>query len=111
APGGSFTTTLTYSNYSASTLSGLQLSAPVPAGASFVSADGGGVLGADGVVRWSLGPLAAGATDMVHLSLQAAAITPATAGLVVVDATLNDSSNDLVAEANGALTVYASPIF
>ncbi len=110
-PGGSFTTTLTYSNYSAGTLSGLQLSVPVPAGASFVAADGGGVLGADGLVRWAPVPLAAGITDMVHLTLQAAAIAPATAGLVVVDATLNDASNDLVAEANGALTVYASPIF
>jgi hypothetical protein len=108
-PGGSFTTTLTYHNYSAGTLTGLQLSAPVAAGASFVSADGGGVLGADGVVRWSPGPLAAGATDMVHLTLQAAAIAPATAGLVVVDATLNDSSNDLLAEASGALPVYPAP--
>ncbi len=104
-----FTTTLTYSNYSAGTLSGLQLSVPVPAGASFVAADGGGMLGADGVVRWAPVPLAAGVTDMVHLTLQAAAITPATAGLVVVDATLNDASNDLVTEANGALTVYPAP--
>ena len=109
APGGSFTTTLTYSNYSASTLSGLQLSAPVPAGASFVAADGGGVLGDDGVVRWAPGPLAAGATGAVHLTLKA--IAPATVGLVVVDATLNDSSNDLLADASSALPVYTSPVF
>ncbi len=102
-PGGSFTETLTYHNYSASTLSGLQLSAPVPAGASFVSADGGGVLGGDGVVRWSLGPLA-GATGVVHLTLQAAAIAPATAGLVAVYAALNDSGGNLLADASGALT-------
>jgi hypothetical protein len=109
-PGGSFTAARTYHNYSASTLSGLQLSAPVPPGASFVSADGGGVLGGDGVVRWSLGPLA-GATGVVHLTLQAAAIAPATAGLVVVDATLNDSSGNLLADASGALTVYTEPVF
>src|SRR5438045_5811426 len=47
APGESFTTTLTYHNYSAGPLSGLQLSALVPAGASFVPADGGGALSND----------------------------------------------------------------
>ena len=53
APGESFTYTLAYHNAGASTLSGSQVSLPVPVGASFVSADGGGVLGTDGVVRWT----------------------------------------------------------
>ncbi len=109
-PKESFTTTLTYHNYSAATLSGLQLSAPLPAGASFVSADGGGVLGSDGVVRWSPGPLAASATGAVHLNLQVGLIAPATGGLLVVDAALNDSSNDPLADASEALPVYATPV-
>ena len=42
-PGGSFSYTLTYHNASASPLSGSQLSLPIPANATFVSADGGEV--------------------------------------------------------------------
>ena len=52
--GGSFSYTLAYHNGTASGLSNAQLSLPVPVGASFVSADGGGVLGTDRVVRWTL---------------------------------------------------------
>jgi hypothetical protein len=111
APAEQFTTTITYSNYSAGTLSGLQLSVPLPAGTSFVSADAGGVLGTDGVVRWAPSPLASGATDQVHLTLQAAAITPASAALVIVDATLDDSSNDLLTDASLDLEVFPASVF
>jgi hypothetical protein len=45
--GGSFSYVLAYHNGAASALSSAQLSLPVPVGASFVSADGGGALG-----RW-----------------------------------------------------------
>ena len=108
-PGASFTTTLTYNNYTGSTLSGLQLSLPLPAGATFVAADGGGVVGGDGIVRWSPGPLASGATGVVHLTLKATTITPASAGLLLLDATLDDSSNTPLADASTALPVYPEP--
>jgi hypothetical protein len=76
-PGGlSFSYTLVYHNANASTLSGSQLSLPIPANATFVSADGGGVKGTDGIVRWTPAPLAHGASGQVHLTLQNAT-TPA----------------------------------
>lgn len=64
-PGGSFSYTLVYHNASASTLSG-------SLNATFVSADGGGVKGADGFVRWTPAALGAGATGQVHLNLKTA---------------------------------------
>jgi hypothetical protein len=60
ASGGNFSYTSAYHNGSASGLSSAQLSLPLPTGASFVSANGGGVLGADGVVRWTLSSVPAG---------------------------------------------------
>jgi hypothetical protein len=59
--GGSFSYSLAYHNGTASALANAQLSLPVPVGASFISATGGGVLGTDGVVRWTLSSVAAGA--------------------------------------------------
>jgi hypothetical protein len=60
APGGSFSYTLAYHNASSSTLSGSQLSLPIPLNTIFVSADGGGVKGTDGIVRWTPAALGAG---------------------------------------------------
>src|SRR6202043_321747 len=53
-PGGNFIYTLTYHNGTASALAGAELSVLVPVGASFVSADGGGAVGSDGAVHWTL---------------------------------------------------------
>src|SRR5262249_55856126 len=64
-PGGAFAYTFAYHNASPAPLANVELSMPVPAGASFVSADSGGVLGADGIVRWPLGTLAVAATGQV----------------------------------------------
>ena len=68
--GGSFSYTLAYHNGTASGLSNAQLSLPVSVGTSFVSADGGGVLGTDRVVRWTLSSVPAGASGEVNVTLE-----------------------------------------
>ena len=100
APGGDFTYALTCANISATARTGVTLSAPVPAGASFVSADGGGQL-IDGVVNWTLGTLAAGADTQLHATFRASTIdfTP----LGPVNATLTDDSGDVARATIGAL--------
>jgi uncharacterized repeat protein (TIGR01451 family) len=105
APGGNFTYTLTCANISATARNGVTLSASVPAGASFVSADGGGQL-IDGVVNWTLGTLAAGDDTQLHATFQASTIdfTP----LGPVNATLSDDSGN-VARASDTRAVYATP--
>jgi acyl dehydratase len=57
--GGEYVYTLTYGNRGAFSASGTTLSLPLPAGATLVSATGGGVQ-AGNAVEWSLGTLAAG---------------------------------------------------
>src|SRR5580704_6428665 len=91
APGGSFSYTLAYHNASSSSLSGSQLSLPIPVGATFVSADGGGVKGTDGVVRWSPSALGAGATGEVHLSLKSSTMPAIQAALLIEAAWTNTS--------------------
>jgi conserved repeat domain len=103
-PGGNFTYTLTCANISATARNGVTLRASVPAGASFVSADGGGRL-IGGVVNWTLGTLTAGDDSQVHVTFQAGAPdTP----LGPVNATLTDNSRN-VAKASDARAVYAIP--
>jgi hypothetical protein len=110
APGGSFSYTLAYHNASSSSLSGSQLSLPIPVGATFVSADGGGVKGTDGVVRWSPSALGAGATGEVHLSLKSST-TPAIQAALLIQAAWRNSSSQILAQASDAKAVYASPAF
>src|SRR5207248_10553349 len=71
APGGKFTYTFATANLSGSSLPGTTLRATLPAGASFVSADSGGVLNA-GTVTWSMGTLPVGANVQVHATFRAA---------------------------------------
>ena len=105
APGGNFTYTLSCANISATALNGVTLRASVPAGASFVSADGGGTL-IGGVVSWTLGTLTAGDDSQLHATFRASptANTP----LGPVDALLADNSGN-VARASDARAVYATP--
>jgi hypothetical protein len=110
APGGSFAYTLAYHNASSSSLSGSQLSLPIPVDATFVSADGGGVKGTDGVVRWSPSALGAGATGQVHLSLKSST-TPAIQPALLIQAAWTNSSSQILAQASDAKAVYASPAF
>ena len=85
-----------------------QLSLPVPVGASFVSADGGGVLGTDGVVRWTLSTLAASATGEVHLNLKASTTTGARSALLL-EAAWRDSGSQILAQASDTKAIYAVP--
>jgi hypothetical protein len=108
APGGTFPYTLAYHNGTTSTLSSAQLSLPVPAGATFVSADGGGALGPDGVVRWALGTLAAGATGEVNLNLRAASTTLARTPLLV-EAALRNGAGQILAQVSDAKAIFVTP--
>jgi hypothetical protein len=110
APGGSFSYTLAYHNASSGTLPGSQLSLPIPLNATFVSADGGGVKGTDGVVRWTPAALAAGATGQVHLNLKSVT-APAIQPALLIEGTWTDSSGQVLAQASDVKAVYASPDF
>ena len=105
APGGTFTYTLTCANISATARNGLTLRASVPAGASFVSADGGGTL-IGGVVNWTLGTLTGGDDSQLHATFRASPITNTPLG--PLNATLADNSGN-VARASDARAVYATP--
>jgi hypothetical protein len=107
-PGGSFLYTLAYHNASAGSLSGSQLSLPIPVNATFVSADGGGVKGTDGIVRWTPATLAEGATGQVHLNLKSAT-TPVIQPALLMQAIWKSSSSQVLAQASDAKVVYASP--
>jgi hypothetical protein len=110
APGGSFSYTLAYHNASSSTLSGSQLSLPIPLNATFVSADGGGVKGTDGVVRWTPAALGAGATGQVHLNLKSAT-TPVIQPVIEMQAAWTNSVSQILAQASEVEAVYGSPSF
>jgi hypothetical protein len=106
--GGSFSYTLAYHNGTTSALSNAELSFPVPAGASFVSADGGGVLGAGEVVRWTLSSVAAGATGEINIKLKAPSTTVAH-GPLVVEAALRNSAGQILAQTSDAKAMYVTP--
>ncbi len=108
APGGSFAYTFTYHNFTPGMLSGLQLSVPLPAGATFMSADGTGMPDVDGVVHWALDPLAAGGTGHVTLNAKAA---PNSRAALLVEATVRDAGDQVLARASSTTAVYAAPVF
>jgi uncharacterized repeat protein (TIGR01451 family) len=110
APGEAFSYTLAFYNPGADTLNPAQLNMQLPAGTSLVSADKGGVLGADGVVRWPLGKLARGTARQVHLNLKAPASSGAQPSLVV-QAALGESVDNPLAKASDARAIYATPTF
>src|SRR2546425_496043 len=77
AAGGNLTYTLSYSNTGNANATGLVLTDTVPANTTFVSATAGGTL-ASGVVTWSVGNLAAGATGSVQMILRTTSPLPNT---------------------------------
>jgi hypothetical protein len=105
--GGNFTYTLAYHNGTSSALSSAQLTLPVPVGATFVSATGGGALSA-GVVRWTLSSVPAGASGDVNITLKAPTTTVAHAPLVVA-AALRNSASQVLAQASDAKAMYVNP--
>jgi hypothetical protein len=82
------------------------LSLPVPAGASFISATGGGV-STNGVVHWTLSSVPAGASGDVSLTPKAPTTTLAHAPLVMV-AALRNSASQILAQASDAKTMYVT---
>jgi hypothetical protein len=107
ASAGDFSYTLAYHNGTTSALTNAQLSLPVPVGASFVSADGGGV-STDGVVRWTLSSVARGARGEVNVTLKAPNTTVAHAPLVVA-AALRNSAGQILAQASDAKIMHVTP--
>jgi hypothetical protein len=107
APLGNFTCSLSYHNQSPATIGGAKLSLPVPAGATFVSADGGGVL-AGGVVQWSLGNLADALNGQVKVTFTAPQSTHTP---MLLEAKLRNAANQVLAHASEVKTVVASPAF
>jgi hypothetical protein len=106
APRGSFTYTLATANVSSGSLRNTFLSAGVPAGASFVSADHGGRL-QGGVVTWKLGTLGVNTNVQVNATFKVASQTKA---LGPFDAVVSDSTRH-VARASDTRVVYALPTF
>ena len=107
-PGQQFTYTILASNISSTTLSDVNLQIPIPAGATFVSADGGGTP-ANGIVSWNnIGTLTAGAFRQFHVTFQAG--NPTDSFLLLVEATLSDSANN-AARASDTRVVDAAPAF
>ena len=107
-PGQQFTYTILASNISGSTLSGVNLQVAIPAGATFISADGGGAP-ANGVVNWNdIGALAAGAFRQFHVVFKANEVT--STSLLLVEGVLSDNLND-VTRASDTRVVDAAPAF
>jgi hypothetical protein len=90
------------------------LSLPLSFGAGFVSADGGGVLGSDQVVRWALSSLSAGATQFVTLSFTvlSGSQTPASGSLItlVVSDQVHGASVSHSVEVNHTLAMLSPPV-
>ena len=110
APGEAFSYTLAFHNSGAETLNPAQLNMRLPAGTRLVSADKGGVLGTDGVIRWPLGKLPRGTAEQVHLNLKAPASSGAQPSLVV-QAALGESVDNPLAQASDTKAIYAAPTF
>ena len=109
-PGQQFTYTILASNISSTTLSDVNLQVPIPAGATFVSADGGGT-SANGIVSWDkdkIGTLTAGAFRQFHVTFQAGNST--NSFLLLVEGTLSDSANNAT-RASDTRVVDAAPAF
>ncbi len=90
-PGGELTYTLTFGNRGAGLASGTLLQMPVPAGAVFASASGGGTLD-NGVVFWDLGALRPGEGGVRTLVVQ---VDPQTGlgEMIRADAAISDTSS------------------
>jgi hypothetical protein len=118
-PGGDYTYTFAYSTFGQSNLAGGSLSVPVPAGATFVSADQGGTL-QGGTVTWPLGTIVAGSNGQAHVTF-AVNTGDSNGQLLLTEAALTDGEGDLAQASDTrvafsqiiedyALTVPSDPI-
>jgi uncharacterized repeat protein (TIGR01451 family) len=74
--GGTFTTVATVFNNGPSSATSVVFSQTVPAGASLLSSSQAGVVSANGVITWNIGPLASGSSVVVTNVLQAPTLLP-----------------------------------
>ncbi len=107
APGGNFTYTLAAANISGGSSPGATLTAVVPQGATFVSADGTGVLDG-GVVSWALGSLGAGANIQRHVTFQVSAAGGNPLG--PIEASFTDSSGHVARASDNRVVIQAPAI-
>ncbi|PYT33984.1 MAG: hypothetical protein DMF52_14285, partial [Acidobacteria bacterium] len=109
AAGGNLTYTLSYSNTGNANATGVVLTDTVPANTTFVSATAGGTL-ASGVVTWSPGNLAAGASGSVQMVVRVA--SPLANGTSITNGTYAIDSNETAAVTGAAVstTVSSAPL-
>src|SRR5207249_4640233 len=109
AAGGNLTYTLSYSNTGNANATGVVLTDTVPANTTFVSATAGGTL-ASGVVTWSPGNLAAGASGSVQMVVRVA--SPLANGTSITNGTYAIDSNETspVSGASSSTALPAAPI-
>src|SRR5438093_329382 len=91
AAGGNLTYTIAYTNSGATGATGVVITDTVPANTTFVSATAGGTL-ASGVVTWSPGNLAAGASGSVQMVVRVA--SPLANGTSITNSTYSIDSNE-----------------
>src|SRR2546425_1235308 len=109
AAGGNLTYALSYSNTGNANATGVVLTDTVPANATFVSATAGGAF-ASGVVTWSVGNLAAGASGSVQMVVRVA--SPLANGTLINNSGLTIASNELgtLAGQTATTTVGSAPV-
>src|SRR5207247_1023476 len=107
AAGGTITYTLGYSNTGNSGATGVVLSDTIPVNTTFVSATGGGALSA-GIVTWSIGSLAAGASGSVQLVVRVA--SPLANGTVITDGTYSIDSIETAPVSGSAITTTVTSV-
>jgi len=108
--GSNLTYSLSFSNTGNAAATGVVITDVVPANTTFVSATGGGMLGTGGVVSWSIGTLAAGATGSVQMVVRVA--SPLPNGTLISNGTYSIGSNE-TATATGppvTTTVITLPV-
>jgi uncharacterized repeat protein (TIGR01451 family) len=107
--GANLTYTLSYSNTGNASATGVVITDTVPVNTTFVSATGGGSL-SGGVVTWSLGTLAAGASGTVQMVVRVK--SPLANNTTITNAAYGIDSNEtaLVGGAAVTTTVTSSPL-
>jgi uncharacterized repeat protein (TIGR01451 family) len=104
--GAQLTYTLTVSNIGTADATGVTVTDPLPANTTFVDAPGGTL--ANGIVTWSIGTLAAGASQPLTLIVDVAPSLPAGLDTIVNTAMASDNQNPDVT-ATDTDTVNAAP--
>lgn len=109
--GSELTYEILFGNRTGSTASNTVLRMPVPAGTTFVATNGGGVLGGDGVVEWSLGALSGASsgkrtmTVTIDPSLDDGAVIRALARIDDIAGSRAEAAADTRIEAAAPLTL------